>query len=155
MVKAAAEAVAADVASIFSSNECEPSFFHPAVNASTQMVSRLGLRGPGNRLLPPLPAPYSPFRSPSGRPQALSAQARPPIFWALTGNQSLKLAGNMRWGGRQGRSMRGSRPVGALMHGLTAHTHLWLTLNSSIYSHYCKALGQLCLRWTGCVRPHE
>lgn len=90
-------AAAADMALIFPCNECEPPLFYPCCEGfPKKWAPRPGLGGPGNWL----PSPRSPSRSPSGRPQALWAQARPPISRALTGNQSPKLAENMRWGSR-------------------------------------------------------
>jgi len=85
---------AADVALIFFCNECVSLSLHPAVKPSPEMVLWTWVRGPVNRLV----FPHRPSRLPSGRPQALSAQARPPISSAMTRNQSPKLAGNMRWG---------------------------------------------------------
>ncbi|KAK5886068.1 hypothetical protein CesoFtcFv8_017145 [Champsocephalus esox] len=107
------------MAFIFSRNECEPPFLHPAEKNFPEMGSSTWVRGLGNRL----PSRPSPSRSSSGRPQALLAQARPPISRALTGNQSLMLAGNMRWGGELGRSMRACGSPDAWP-ALTAHTHL-------------------------------
>lgn len=108
---------------VFSVNDQEPP--PPPLLRRLPKKWAAGLGGPGNWLSPPAAAPS---RSPSGRPRAPLARAKPPISRALTGNQSLDLAGNMRWwgGGRWGlrRSMRSSRPVGALMHGQAIHTHL-------------------------------
>lgn len=91
------------------------------MKAFPEMGSSTWVRDPGNWL----PSPHSPSRSASGRPQALGGlrlwepgPGLPSPDW-----ESITEAGWEHEVGELGRSMRGSRPVGALMHGLTVYTH--------------------------------
>lgn len=84
----AVKAAPADVAFIFSRDECESLCFLLAGKTSPKHLLESGNR---------LPSLW-PLRVTLWEAEALSVQARPPISGALTGNQSLKLAGNMRRG---------------------------------------------------------
>lgn len=107
------------MALIFSCHESEPPLFHPAVKASQEMGYSTWVRGPANWPSSPClqPLQVTLWEAPGPVSPGQASHLQGPEWESITG------AGWEHKVGEQRRSMRGSRPVGAPMHGLTIYTH--------------------------------